>query len=149
MIFGYLWLIRFSVLSYDHRLAIISIVVSCLAFLVPALFITSPVKRPLEWPRQRFDLLPFFILLLAAATLAAGAFYGFKPVGFSEMYKFRGQVQPPALLRYATGIMTNALLPFAFACFVERKKYLWLQLSALLLFCPIALTKLTLFAAPC
>src|SRR5439155_11246381 len=88
MIFGYLLLVRFSVLSYDHHLAVVSIIISCLAFLAPALLITSPARRSLEWPKQRFDLLPSVILLLTAATLAAGAVYNFKPVGLSEMYKF-------------------------------------------------------------
>lgn len=150
MIFGYVSLVGFSELSYDHRLAVVSIVLSCIAFLAPALFLTSPIKRPFEWPKQRFDVLPSVILLLAAAILAAGAFYNFKPASFSEMYKFRAQIQLPAWLRYATGITIGSLLPFAFACFVERRKYLQaaLALLALVLMYPIALTKLSLFAAP-
>ncbi|MGF6313417.1 glucan phosphoethanolaminetransferase (alkaline phosphatase superfamily) [Bradyrhizobium sp. i1.8.4] len=43
MILGYLWLIEFSLLEYDHRLALASIVLSGFAFLAPALFITTPV----------------------------------------------------------------------------------------------------------
>ena len=150
MIFGYVSFVRFSELSYDHRLAVVSIVLSCIAFLAPALFLTSPIKRTFEWPKRRFDLLPSLILLLAAAILAAGALHNFKPASFSEMYKFRGQTQLPAWLRYATGISVGALLPFAFACFVERKRYLQaaIALLALMLMYPVTLTKLTMFAAP-
>ena len=54
----------------------------------------------------------------------------------------------PAWLSYAMGATSNALLPFAFACFVTRG-HKWraaLVLLLLLLFYPITLTKLLLFA---
>jgi hypothetical protein len=45
MVFGYLWLNHFSDLNYDHRLGALSATVSAIAFLVPELFITSPIRR--------------------------------------------------------------------------------------------------------
>lgn len=150
IIFGYVWLVKFSVLSYNHSSAVVSIIVSCLTFLAPALLITSPMRRSVEWPKQRFDVLPSLILLLAIAILTAGAMFSFRPVGLSEMYQAREQLQLPAWLRYAIGITTNVLLPFAFASFTERKKYARaaIVLLVLVLFYPVTLTKLTLFAAP-
>ena len=66
------------------------------------------------------------------------------------MYKFRAGLEFPALLRYSIGMTTGALLPFAFACFVERGNR-WragIVLLLILLLYPITLTKLTLFM-PC
>src|SRR6202040_961763 len=65
-----------------------------------------------------------------------------------DIYSFRGELEFPALLRYAMGAALNALLPFAFACFVARGNR-WRAAAALLLmllFYPITLTKLALFA---
>src|ERR1700686_234567 len=43
MILGYLWLVEFSRFNYDHALAAFSAFASTLTFLVPALFITTPI----------------------------------------------------------------------------------------------------------
>src|ERR1700722_12415557 len=42
MVLGYLWLNCFSGRNYDHWIGALSAVVSAIAFLLPALFITSP-----------------------------------------------------------------------------------------------------------
>jgi len=150
MILGYLWLIEFSKTSYDHSLAIISIYLSALTFLAPALFITSPIRQRFALPARAFDALLSLILVLAAATVAVGALYNFKLANLDDMYKFRAGIEFPALLRYSIGMTTGALLPFAFACFVERGNP-WragIALLLILLLYPITLTKLTLFM-PC
>jgi len=148
IIAGYLWLIAFSLLQYDHRLAYVSAILSGLAITVPALFITSPISRPRGVSTGAFDQLLSLILLVGAGTVAAGSLYNFTPAGLSEIYKYRAEINFPAPLRYAIGIASNALLPFAFASFLERKLY-WragLALLLLLLLYPVTLTKLTLFA---
>jgi hypothetical protein len=148
MFLGYLWLVPFSLLSYNHRLAVISIFLSALAFLAPALRFTSPIRVRFEMSPRGFDALLSAILVLALAVVAIGALYNFKPVDLSEMYKFRKELEFPAPLRYAIGITSNTLLPFAFAGFIARKR-VWQAGAALLLlvlFYPITLTKLTLFA---
>jgi hypothetical protein len=150
MILGYLWLINFSRLPYDHGLAIISIFLSALAFIAPALMITSPIRHRLALSERGFETLLSLLLVLATATVVVGALYSFKPVALSEMYKFRAGLEFPAPLRYLISMMPGAVLPFAFACFVERG-YRWragLSLLLILLLYPVALTKLTLFA-PC
>lgn len=148
MILGYLWTVQFSLLSYNHSLAIISIYLSALTFLTPTLFITSPIRQPFALSVSALDSLLSFILILAAAIVAAGSFYNFKLVDFSEIYRFRETIAFPTMLRYAIGTTSNALLPFAFACFVTRKSpgRAGIALLLLLLFYPITLTKLTLFA---
>jgi hypothetical protein len=150
MILGYLWLIEFSKTSYDHPLAIISIYLSALAFLAPALFITSPIRQRFALPARAFEALLSLILILATGTVAVGALYNFKLANLDDIYKFRAGLEFPALLRYSIGVTTGALLPFAFACFVERGNR-WRAASVLLLILllyPITLTKLTLFT-PC
>jgi hypothetical protein len=146
MILGYLWLIEFSKTSYNHSLAIVSIFLSALAFLAPALFITCPIKQRFALSGRAFEALLSLVLVLATATVAAGALYNFKLANLDDIYKFRAGLEFPAWLRYSIGMTSGALLPFAFACFVERGNR-WRAASVLLLILllyPITLTKLTL-----
>lgn len=148
MILGYLWLAEFSKFHYNHTLAAFSAFGSALAFLVPALFITSPVRQMYSLSVRALEILLSFILTFAAIIVAAGAFYNFRLVGVADIYNFRNELQFPAWLAYAMGATSSALLPFAFACFVARG-HRWraaLALLLLLLFYPITLTKLLLFA---
>lgn len=148
MIVGYLWLVAFSRFNYDHALATISALGSALAFLVPALFITSPIRQRYTLSTRALENLLSAILIFAAIIIAAGASYNFKLVGITDIYDFRNELQFPAWLAYAMGATSGALLPFAFACFVARGQR-WraaLVLGLLLLFYPITLTKLLLFA---
>ncbi|MBC9877510.1 hypothetical protein G8O24_09130 [Bradyrhizobium sp. INPA01-394B] len=148
MIAGYLWLIPFSMLPYDHRLAYISIIVSGLLFILPSLFITSPARRLPLLSASAFDRLLSLMLLVGATVAAVGALYNFTPVGLSEIYKYRAVLDFPAPLRYALGTTSNALLPFAFAGFLERRSFgrAGIALLILLLLYPVTLTKQTLFA---
>jgi hypothetical protein len=150
MILGYLWLVEFSRLSYAHTLAIVSIFLSALAFLAPALFITSPISRRFALTARAFETLLSVILIAATATVVVGALYNFKLANLDDIYKFRAGLEFPASLRYSIGVASGALLPFAFACFVERGNR-WraaIVLLLILLLYPITLTKLTLFT-PC
>src|ERR1700737_1471198 len=148
MILGYLWIVEFSKFHYDHTLATISAYGSALAFLVPALLITSPIRQTYSLSVRALENLLSFILIFAAIIVAAGAFYNFRLVGVAGIYNFRNELQFPAWLAYSMGATSSALLPFAFACFVTRG-HRWraaLVLLLLLLFYPITLTKLLLFA---
>lgn len=148
MVLGYLWLIEFSLLDYDHRLALASIVLSAFAFLAPALFITSPVRQAVVMPARAFHMMPSAILIGSAAIIGIGSLYSLKLVNLSEMYKYRAEVALPGVLQYAVWIVSNALLPLAFACFVTSKR-IWqagIALLLMLLFYPIMLTKMALFA---
>ncbi|MGY3444262.1 hypothetical protein [Bradyrhizobium sp. USDA 4473] len=148
MVLGYLWLIEFSLLDYDHRLALVSIVLSAFAFLAPALLITAPMRQVVVMPERAFHMMPSVILLVSAVIIGVGSLYNLKLVDLSEMYKYRAEVALPGALRYATWIASNALLPLAFACFVTSKRF-WqagIALLLMLLFYPIMLTKMALFA---
>jgi hypothetical protein len=144
---GYLWLARFSVLDYDHSLGVVSALLSLLAFLLPALFVTSAVRQRIVLSETALDRILTAILVLSTAVIAAGALYNFNPVGLDKIYEVRATLDLPRPLLYGIGICSNALLPFAFACYFMRG-YRWraaVTLLLLLLFYPIMLTKLALF----
>ena len=151
MMLGYLWLVEFSRFNYDHVLATLSGFGSALAFLLPALFITSPIKQRYILSARALENLLSFILVFAATIIAVGALYNFRLVDVSDIYNFynfRNALEFPVLLGYAMGATSNALLPFAFACFVARGNW-WRAATALLLlvlFYPITLSKIALFA---
>jgi hypothetical protein len=148
MILGYTWLANFSLLDYDHSLGIISMLVALIALLAPALYLNRPIRQLVVLSETGFDRLLSLILILAICVLVIGAFYNFRIVDLADIYKFRLSLEFPAPLRYAIGIVSSALLPFAFACYFVRG-YRWRAIAALvllLLFYPVTLTKLALFA---
>ena len=148
MILSYLWLVPFSRFPYDHTVPAISAFISALAFLIPALLVTSPIKQRFTLSLRALDKLLSLILLSAATIVAIGALYNFRLTNLVDIYKFRDGLEFPALLRYSIGAMSYALLPFAFACFVARGNR-WRALTVLLLLLllyPITLSKITLFA---
>jgi hypothetical protein len=147
MIAGYLWLNSFTDLHYNHRLAGFSAVVSAIAFLLPALFISSPVRQTTTMTPGSFDRLLSGILLLGAAAIAIGASYNFQLVSPSMMQEYRAKLESPTIVNYLVTIVSSSLLPFAFAGFIARKAH-WRAaavLALLLLFYPITLTKIALF----
>ena len=147
MILGYLWLNHFSEYSYNHELTGLSAATSAVAFLLPALFIRSPVRQIWIPSPKAFERFLSFILLLAAATVVLGASYNFRFVAFDDIYSFRNTLKLPTILDYLIEITSNVLSPFAFACFVERK-YFWRAgavLFLLLFLYPITLSKFALF----
>src|ERR1700688_2074076 len=147
MILGYLWLNCFSDLHYDHRLAGLSAAASALALFLPALFVTSPLRRIFELSATAFDALLLGILALGIATMATGAAYNFRLAALADIADLRDKIDQPALLRYLIPITSSALLPFAFAGFAARRGY-WRAgavLVVLLLSYAITLSKLSLF----
>lgn len=147
MILGYLWINCFSDFNYDHGLAGWSAAFSAAAFLVAATLIVSPVGRAYKLPVRTFEHLLTLILLLSLATIITGAIHNFRIVAIEDIYRYRDKLDFPAGLRYAIGITTTTLLPFAFACFVARGN-IWRAGAVLvlsLLFYPVTLTKFAIF----
>jgi hypothetical protein len=147
MVLGYLWLNCFSNLTYNHLLGGLSAAAAAVAFLVPALFISWPVQQRCAISIKAFEHLLSLILVLAAATVLISATYNFRFVSLGNIYDFRGELEFPIPLNYWIGITSNALLPFAFGCFVMCRHY-WragITLALLLLFYPITLSKLAFF----
>jgi hypothetical protein len=148
MILGYLWINCFSILNYDHQLTGLSAAGSAVAFLVPVLLISSPIRQTYVLSLSALDRLLMCILLLAVTTIAAGAMYNFRLIGLGEIYVFRDKIiESPAILNYLIRINSSVLLPFAFACFMARKHFLRAGCALFLIwaFFPLTLTKLAVF----
>jgi hypothetical protein len=147
MVAGYLWLNCFSDFEYDHWLSGASAAASMAVFLIPALFMSSPIRQRFAIPELSFDRALTVILAIGIATILIGASFSFKIVSLAQMYDFREKISMPGPLTYWIGITSNALLPFAFAGFAVRGNY-WrasLTLVVLLLFYPITLNKVAFF----
>jgi hypothetical protein len=148
MVVGYLWINCFTDLNYDHRLSALSAAASMVAFLIPALHVSSSARQAFTLSAESFDRLLMLILGLGAATAALGAFYNFRIVTIDNIYEYREKLVTPTLVNYLQTMVSSTLLPFAFAGFIARKSN-WRAVAVLvllLLFYPITLTKITLFA---
>jgi hypothetical protein len=146
MMSGYFWVNRFGTLGYDRPAGLASAAASIVLFLIPVLLLTIPAKRLFCLPHKVLDAIPVLVLALSAIVLVAGAFDGFRFVSLAEMYKHRAEISHSRAFNYAIGILDGALLPFAFACALSRKRWLMLALlcgTALLLYAT-AFTKLSL-----
>src|ERR1700686_3212225 len=103
MVVGYLWLNCFSDLKYDHQFAGFSAAASAIAFLFPALLISSPVPQIYALSPRGLDNLLCFILLLSVATIIAGASYNFRVVSVAPSYEFANSLETPTILNYLAG----------------------------------------------
>jgi hypothetical protein len=146
VVLGYLWINPFSKLPYNHPAALVSAFLSGAAILI-----TMACSGRLPAVRLSFtvaDRLPYVILAIGAVTAAAALRYHFNLVSLTDIYAFRDGLDFPTPLRYANGIVQSTLLPFAFACFVERRRPIPAIMALILLaaFYPATLTKFAAFA---
>lgn len=148
MIASYLWLTAFSDFSYNHLLGGFSAAISCLAFSIPALLLSRPLKQSLEIPILTADRVVSLIIGLVTIVLGLGAYYNFTLSLSGELANLRDAIQIPRPIFYLIWTSSSALLPFAFAYSLARKWYghlMFVVLLQLVLF-PVTLTKTTLFA---
>jgi hypothetical protein len=148
MMLGFLWLEHFSKFQYNFTLAGLSAISSALMFLLPVLLINAPVTPIFTLSARAFERVPDVILVLAMATIIGASGYSFRLVSLDHIYDFRSQLNFPGWLGYLIGIVSNALLPFAFACCFTLN-YRWRAFATLLLmvlFYPITLSKFAFFA---
>jgi hypothetical protein len=147
MFIGYLWLSFFSDYTYDRRTALLSAAASAVVFLLPALFITSPIRQIGTMSLRTFDRLLTLIFLLCLVTAAVGASYNFRIANPGDVSNLRTD-SFPTILNYLIAITTNSLLPFLFACFLTRRNF-WRAGAVLVLlvfYYPIAMSKVAFFA---
>jgi hypothetical protein len=100
MVGGYLWINFFSDFDYDHRLGGLSAAASAIAFLLPALLITSPIRQTHILSTWAFERILTSILVLAAVTIPICAIYNFRFVSLKNIYNFRNELEFPTLLNY-------------------------------------------------
>jgi hypothetical protein len=148
MVLGFLWLEHFSKFQYNFTLAGVSATSSALLFLLPALLIGTPVKQAFSLSTRTFERVLGFILVLAMAAIVCASSYSFRLVSLGHIYDFRSQLNFPSWLGYLIGIVSDTLLPFAFACYFTLN-YRWRAVAVILLmalFYPITLSKFAFFA---
>lgn len=148
ILLGYSSLLQLSQFPYNHVMAYVSAFLSGLAFFLPALFITSPIRQRYVLTTSTFDRLLSLLLVLSVTILAVGATRNFQFTAISKVGEARNQLAFPGWLSYLTSIASTVLLPFSFACYVLLKRP-WragLSLVLLLLFFPITLSKFPLLA---
>jgi hypothetical protein len=144
---GYLWLSWFTPLQYNHTAARLSAAASWVAFALPALLITRPIKvRQLSL--QQMDRLCAALLAVAAAVAAIGYSLGFRFASMLESEALRATLNFPAWMRYAIPICATAILPFCYAWSITRRRYFMaaVTLAVALSYYPISLNKMTLLA---
>ncbi|MFT4116908.1 hypothetical protein [Bradyrhizobium sp.] len=148
MVAGFLWINTFSKFPYDHQLARFSAVASFLVFLAVTIVTPNRSKLRFELSERTLRRIVLGIEILALITLLAASRYNFRLVSLAHIYDFRQDIDFPAPVRYAIGIWLSALLPFAFACHLERRetKRAALVLVLMLAFYPITLSKFALFS---
>lgn len=146
IVLGYLWINPFSKLHYDHQAALVSAFLSGIALLV---VMSCRVRIPsVRLSPTVADRMPYVLLVIGAVTVTAALRYQFHVVGLADIYSFRDSIDFPTPLRYANGMVQSALLPFAFACFVERRRTVPAIAVLVLMaaFYPATLTKFAAFA---
>jgi hypothetical protein len=149
VIAGFVWITYFSDLKYDHGQARVSAITSLFLFLLPLLFQTAPLPRTIILSQHAMNRLLVLVLWLAVAVLAWNGLYGVAFVGIHEAEELRNTLVRPAFLRYVTGSLIGAVLPFAFAWFALQRRWYMAATSILLILCfyPVLLNKTVLFAA--
>jgi hypothetical protein len=75
MILSYLWLNCFSESNYDHRLGGLSAAASGIAFLLPALLISSPIRQVYVLSERRLERLLKSIVVLARPIRERAVFW--------------------------------------------------------------------------
>jgi uncharacterized membrane protein YidH (DUF202 family) len=149
MVLGYLWLNYFSGRDYDHWIGALSATVSAVVFLLPALFITSPLHQIYALTARSFERLLTCLLMLGGATVAIGAVYHFQFLDLKEINHYRTQLDAPIGVNYLLAMVSTALLPFAFAGFVTMRAH-WRAVTVLvllLLFYPVTNNKTVLLTS--
>lgn len=147
MVLGYLWLSFFSLRTYNHETARLSAAASAIVFLLPALFVRSPLPQVRKLSVESFDRLLLVLFLVCAATVIVGAAYNFRFVSPGDASTLRTDALPTSV-NYLIGITSGSLLPFLFAYCVARNAF-WRAgavVVLMLLYYPIAVSKMAFFA---
>ena len=148
MVAGYLWLNAFSEFAYNHTLTGLSAAASALAFLFPALFISSPLRQIYVLSPKALDRILVLILALSAATIAVGASYNFMFVDIENIYEYREKLEFPRAFSTCSGSPPTRCCRSPSPCSSSGAPSgaRSLVLLLLVLFYPVTLTKTAFFA---
>jgi hypothetical protein len=145
---GFVWLSYFTEFEYDHDIARWSSVLALTTFLLCPLFQMWTMPRAFKISIETMDKALTGALVAAVMVLIADIQFGFAIVGMDEAQRLRASLQRPIFLNYVTNNLVHAILPFAFAFFAQRGR--WLKAGTCLIiiasFYPALLNKTVLFA---
>lgn len=147
MMLGYVWMSFFSTYDHDHTTARLSAMASTVAFLLPALFISAPLRWRWTLSEKAFDRLLLVLFAICLGTVLISATYNFRFVSPGDASSARTDALPRSL-NYLIGITSTTILPFLFACSAMRRRF-WSVAAVLLVmpfYYPIAVSKFAFFA---
>lgn len=147
MVLGYVWMSFFSTYDHDHTAARLSAMASAVAFLLPALLMSAPLRWRWTLSEEAFDRLLLALFFVCLGTVLISAMYNFTFVSPGDASSARTDALPRGL-KYLIGTTSTAILPFLFACAAMRRRF-WSVGAILLLmtfYYPIAVSKFAFFA---
>lgn len=128
-VFGFVWLSFFSAFDYPHAVARWAMIAALAAAIIPLLFQNIPLRRP-DLSQAVIARVALLLLVSSFAVLIGDISYG---ASFGNPYgAARNAVVRPALLNYLTGVTIGAVLPYLFAHFASRRR--WIAAAGVLLF---------------
>ena len=148
-IVGFIWLSYSSEFEYDHAAARWSVALSLMTFLSCSLFQMLPAKRVFAISVETMDKVLTLGLGAAVIVLVLDVQFGFAIVGMQEAERLRAGVQRPVILNYLTSNFIHAILPFAFAFFLQRRHWVKAAVSLIIIssFYPVLLNKMVLLGS--
>lgn len=148
-IVGFIWLSYSSEFEYDHAAARWSVALSLMTFLSCSLFQMLPAKRVFAISVETMDKVLTLGLGAAVIVLVLDVQFGFAIVGMQEAERLRAGVQRPVILNYLTSNFIHAILPFAFAFFLQRRHWVKAAVSLIIIssFYPVLLNKTVLLGS--
>ncbi|WLA52188.1 hypothetical protein QIH80_20075 [Bradyrhizobium elkanii] len=127
-VFGFVWLSFFSAFDYPHAIARWAMIAALAAAMIPLMLQNIPVWRP-DLSEAAVKRIAVLLLASCFGVLVADISYG---VNLGNPYgAARTAVVRPALMNYLTGIMIGAVLPYLFAHFASRRR--WIPAAGVLL----------------
>lgn len=128
-VFGFVWLSYFSAFDYPHATARWAMIAALAAAITPLMFQNIALWRP-DLSEAAIGRVALLLLVSSFAVLIGDISYG---TSFGNPYgAARNAVSRPLLLNYLTGIMIGAVLPYLFAHFASRRR--WMPAAGVLLF---------------
>jgi len=120
-VFGFIWLSFFTAFDYAHAVARWAMIAALAAAMLPLMFVDVQLWRP-KLPEAAINRIVVFLVAASFAVLAADVSYG---VSLGDPYgPARSAITRPALLNYLIGIIIGAVLPYLFAHYATRGRWM-------------------------
>lgn len=120
-VFGFVWLSFFSKFDYPHAIARWAMIAAFAAAMLPLMFTDFTIRRP-ELSEAVMNRIVVLLLGACLVVLATDASYG---ISLGDPYgTARSAIARPPLLNYLIGIIIGGILPYLFAHFATRRRWM-------------------------